>query len=66
MALPGSPLFGIAIKEGLLPSDCNLDDMYFWKANLVKTLVPANEQEKTARISGKKLTIRTMSNTRRK
>ena len=45
MPLPGSPLFDMAVKEGYLPEDYNLDNMYWGKANMVNTLVPAKELE---------------------
>lgn len=45
MPLPGSPLFDMVIREGYLPPDYSLDDMYWGKANMINTHVPPKDLE---------------------
>ena len=45
MPLPGTPIFDMAIKEGYLPADYDIDKMYWGKANMINTSVPPQELE---------------------
>jgi len=45
MPLPGTPLFDMALKEGYLPKDYDIDKMHWGKANMQNTLVPGDELE---------------------
>ena len=45
MPLPGTPLFDMALRDGYLSKDFDIDKMYWGKANMKNTLVPAEELE---------------------
>jgi radical SAM superfamily enzyme YgiQ (UPF0313 family) len=45
LPLPGTPLYDLAVREGYLPADFDMDRMSWRKANLVRTAVPPAELE---------------------
>jgi radical SAM superfamily enzyme YgiQ (UPF0313 family) len=45
LPLPGTPLFDMAIRNGNLPLDFNIDRMHWMRANLINTPVPPEELE---------------------
>jgi anaerobic magnesium-protoporphyrin IX monomethyl ester cyclase len=44
--LPGTPFFDLAMKEGYLPTDYDIDKMHWQKANMINTTIPPHELEK--------------------
>jgi radical SAM superfamily enzyme YgiQ (UPF0313 family) len=45
LPLPGTPLHEMALREGYLSPDFNIDRMHWTKANLINTAVPPEELE---------------------
>jgi len=45
MPLPGTPIFDMALKEGYLPADYDIDKMHWGKANMRNTAVAPEELE---------------------
>ena len=44
--LPGTPIFNLALREGYLPQDYNIDKMHWQRANMINTTVPPAELER--------------------